>query len=98
MIFGLKVKKKKKKKVNTDLILANKGALGNAWKTNTHTHTHQHAHSLAAHWLCVRLCGRLMLCGVTPVEPLSNSHMGPPWATAVAHLGLYGFTQDSRRP
>lgn len=38
-IFGLKVKKKKKK-VNTDLVLANKGALGKAWKTNTHTTTH----------------------------------------------------------
>lgn len=29
MMFGLKVKKKKKK-VNTDLVLANKGALGKA--------------------------------------------------------------------
>lgn len=31
-IFGLKVKKKKKD--ITDLVLANKGAVGKAWKTN----------------------------------------------------------------
>lgn len=36
-MFGLKVKKKKKK-VSTDLVLANKGALGKAWKINTPTH------------------------------------------------------------
>lgn len=42
MMFGLKVKKKKKK-VNTDLVLANKGALGKAWKTNTHSHTQSHS-------------------------------------------------------
>lgn len=34
-MFGLKVKKKKK--VNTDLVLANKGALGKAPKTNRNT-------------------------------------------------------------
>lgn len=45
MMFGLKVKKKKKK-VNTDLVLANKGALGKAWKTNTYTQSHPC-------WLCV---------------------------------------------
>lgn len=37
MMFGLKVKKKKKKD-GTDLVLANKGALGKAWKINTPTH------------------------------------------------------------
>lgn len=39
MMFGLKVKKKKKK-VNTDLVLANKGAVGKAWKINTLTQSH----------------------------------------------------------
>lgn len=34
-IFGLKVKMKKKK-TSADLVLANKGALGKACKTNTH--------------------------------------------------------------
>uniref|UniRef100_A0A3Q2DZI6 Fer-1 like family member 6 n=1 Tax=Cyprinodon variegatus TaxID=28743 RepID=A0A3Q2DZI6_CYPVA len=33
-MFGLKVKKKKKKE-SEDLVLANKGAVGKAWKTNT---------------------------------------------------------------
>lgn len=56
MIFGLKVKKKKKK-VNTDLVLANKGALGKAWNTHTRTRTH----------------ARLMFRTVTLAEPLSNS-------------------------
>lgn len=33
-VFGLKVKKKKK--VNTDIVLENKGAVGTMWNTQSH--------------------------------------------------------------
>lgn len=59
-MFGLKVKKKKKK-VDTDLVLANKGALGKAQKINTPTHKR------------AILDNRVILPVV--LQPLSNSRL-----------------------
>lgn len=71
MIFGLKVKKKKKK-VNTDLVLANKGAVGKAWKINMPTHTHRFTILV----VCT-LDNRVISLSYHSWwdKPLSNSHM-----------------------
>lgn len=65
-MFGLKVKKKKKK-VDTDLVLANKGALGKAQKINTPTH------KLAILVFVYTVDNRVILPVV--LQPLSNSRL-----------------------
>lgn len=82
-IFGLKVKKKKKK-VNTDLVLANKRALGKACKTNTHIDTHTTAGCVcgcAAGW-CSAVSRWPSLCQTVTWWRRSCRSSGPLWLQA----------------
>lgn len=92
MIFGLKVKKKKKKKqINTDLVLANKGAVGEAWKINTATHTH----NLTLLVVCIVYNRAIFSCHIrvantSPCQTVTSSILVYTGIVFVGNLGFYG--------